>query len=127
MHPRSSRSPADRGVVSILVLFVLLNAVVASFVLGVGSQEPATGVPEAAFAFEADDGTVTITHEGGDALRRENVAIQTSGEVGEWPEPRITAGDEITITEFESGGTIEMVWNDPDSDRSIVIAAYSDA
>ncbi|CCQ32566.1 conserved hypothetical protein (DUF1628) [Halorhabdus tiamatea SARL4B] len=104
---------------------MLFGAVLGSFVIGMGSQEPATQAPAVNLEFEADeDGTVTITHDGGEALERAEIEIRTPGTVGEWPGPELYAGEEITVTGLESGDEITVVWHSPDGDGAAVIAVY---
>lgn len=124
MVSNTSSSRENRGIVSILALLMLFGAVLGSFVIGVGSQESATQAPAVNLNFEADDGTVTITHEGGDALVRSEIEIRTPGNVGEWPGPEMMAGDEITATGLESGDEIAVVWHSPDGNTSVIIATY---
>jgi len=124
MVSSTSTPRKNRGIVSILALLMLFGAVLGSFVIGVGSQEPATRAPAVNLGFEADDGTVTITHEGGDALLRSEIEIRTPGNVGEWPGPEMMAGDEITATGLDSGEPIAVVWHSPDGDTAVIIATY---
>ncbi|MEF8781814.1 MAG: type IV pilin N-terminal domain-containing protein [Haloarculaceae archaeon] len=56
------------GVILMVAITVILAAVIASFVLGLGEQ---TGVsPQASFTtdYDTDEGNVTVTHESGDAI-----------------------------------------------------------
>ena len=56
------------GVILMVAITVILAAVIASFVLGLGNQ---TGVsPQASFTsdYDATEGNVTITHDSGDAI-----------------------------------------------------------
>lgn len=113
------------------ILLLLFGAVFGSFVLGMGEapRQRAEPVPQVAVGFETDgSGTVTITHEGGDTVRRSSIEIRSPGTAGEWntleSDGKITSGDSITVSGLESGDTIQVVWESSDSDASAVLGTY---
>jgi len=124
MYTNAPQPSASRGVISILALLLLFGSTfLGTFVLGLGPEQPTA--PNAALDFEADDsGTVTISHDGGDAIYRSEIEIQSPGTVGQWPGPEITAGDDISVSGLESGDEITVVWHAPDGGASAVIATY---
>jgi flagellin-like protein len=82
------------GVILMVAITVILAAVIASFVLGLGGSTQET--PTAKFSFNYDtsktvndddsgdpetssSGIVTITHDGGDTIKKEEIAIRGSG------------------------------------------------
>ncbi|GGN92556.1 MULTISPECIES: type IV pilin [Haloarcula] len=115
------------GVVLMVAITVILAAVIGSFVIGLGSSTNST--PQASFSFEYDTSvspaTMTITHDGGDTLKTGNLEVKEDGSVLVDPASgsEITAGDTLTSgTSVTSGATIKVVYNDPNSDKSAVIA-----
>ena len=71
------------GVILMVAITVILAAVIASFVLGLGNSATNTN-PQASFSFEYEDfngtaGYVTVSHDGGDTVRYNEVFIRGSG------------------------------------------------
>ncbi|WP_342670342.1 type IV pilin N-terminal domain-containing protein [Halorientalis regularis] len=62
------------GVILMVAITVILAAVIATFVLGLGEQVSSTA-PQASFAFEFEEtntdkaGLLTMTHDGGDSIK----------------------------------------------------------
>jgi len=120
------------GVILMVAITVILAAVIASFVLGLGDQN--NPAPTADFDFNwdngtatADDGDLTITHNDGDELDATSVYVR--GDFGnsgdDWQTlsssspSTIAAGESITIGgSMASDYTIRVVWEDPDSDST---------
>jgi len=67
------------GVILMVAITVILAAVIASFVLGLGNQQDVA--PQASFSFdyEADNYKVTISHDSGDPLREDELYIRGEG------------------------------------------------
>ncbi|MEF8783676.1 MAG: type IV pilin N-terminal domain-containing protein [Haloarculaceae archaeon] len=67
------------GVILMVAITVILAAVIASFVLGLGDST--TVSPQASFAsdYDATEGNVTITHDSGDAIVTTEVYFRGSG------------------------------------------------
>lgn len=114
------------GIILMVAVTVILAAVIASFVLGMGSSVDT--VPQASFSFEYNDGgdgnfdspvdgdTVTITHRGGGAIDVDRLTLvvgSTRLTPDEWS-GEISAGDAETITDadvtMESDDNIRIVW-----------------
>lgn len=101
---------------------LLLSAVAGTFVLGLGSQRGTRG-PSAAFGFEydADAGTVTITHTSGDTIAADQLFVYGGATEGTWSDlgggtagsNEVAAGNRLTI-DAEPGARIELVWESPD-------------
>ncbi|MFC6973851.1 type IV pilin N-terminal domain-containing protein [Halomicroarcula sp. GCM10025709] len=71
------------GVILMVAITVILAAVIASFVLGLGDQTQST-TPQASFSFdynenETDRGQLTITHDGGDTITASELYLRGSG------------------------------------------------
>lgn len=77
--------------------------------------------PQASFAFEYDReaGSVTVTHEGGEAFTAENTGALLYGTPADrrgWPLPA-RAGDSVTVQGVESGDDVVVLWESPAGDR----------
>jgi len=72
------------GVILMVAITVILAAVIGTFVLGLGDQVQSSA-PNANFQFSYDGdftatgATVTVTHDGGQDVQRDNVEIQVNG------------------------------------------------
>jgi flagellin-like protein len=115
------------GVVLMVAITVLLAAVVGVFVLGLNdTQQPSS----AAFSVEENPsaGFVNFTHDGGDQLAQEELSV--SGDVTvestTFSTSRLRAGStiqvEINTTTASSGDSVALVWNDPGSDDTQLLA-----
>lgn len=64
------------GVILMVAITVILAAVIASFVLGLGGNTNAT--PQASFSFDYDASTddVTVTHDSGDPIEAQNIVFR---------------------------------------------------
>lgn len=116
------------GVALLIAITVTLVAVIGAVVMGIG---PTASAPEAKMDFStAANGSnydVTLEHDGGDALNAEHVTVKTNGTTSHMlssnTSAEFTAGDSATIVRNASvGTTVTLVWDDPDSDKSRVLA-----
>ena len=136
------------GVILMVAITVILAAVIGTFVLGLGDRVSQAS-PNANFGFDysqsaANDGTVEITHDGGDGVEYEQVKVTVDGSTA-WDasdgfrgdfdgidsndnawQSKITAGDTITIEEtadtaIEDGDSVKVIWSAPGSDKTAVI------
>jgi len=129
------------GVILMVAITVILAAVIASFVLGLGDQA-AQDTPRASFEFTYDgsgggtspsyggDADLTITHTGGDAIDAAQVDVADGGGTSNGAEGGnlfgsgdITAGDSATIS-IGSSDTIRIIYNQPSSDSTSILATY---
>lgn len=62
------------GVILMVAITVILAAVIATFVLGLGEQVSQTA-PQASFTFQynSNDEILTVTHDGGDSIKAKNI------------------------------------------------------
>jgi len=110
------------GVILMVAITVILAAVIATFVLGLGDQVSNTA-PQASFSFDytADDGStaghIDVTHDGGDTISPSS--LQLSGNVGlEGSEGASANGDKIlTYDSSDSDGL--SVSNDVQAGTSV--------
>jgi flagellin-like protein len=128
------------GVILMVAITVILAAVIASFVLGLGESANQT-TPQASWSFDYDstassgdynlggtDGVLTVTHDGGDSIV--NSRLTANDEEGDGPVDifdstgsDVTAGSTETI-EIESDDTVNIIWTDQDEETSSTLATY---
>jgi len=117
------------GVILMVAITVILAAVIASFVLGLGDSTSTT--PTASFDFEAvdtnDDGTieeVKITYQSGDTLDESNTEVKgTSTSVWDGT-GEITAGSSVSVA-ATGGDTVRVVWESDSGDSSSTLGEYT--
>jgi len=93
---------------------IILSAVVASFVLGLGDAESAA--PEElqvsmSFDYDADTEAVTILHDGGDSIDAGRLTVRADDRRVAWDDSdsTVTAGDRTTVP-AQPGTDIRVVW-----------------
>jgi flagellin-like protein len=131
------------GVILMVAITVILAAVIASFVLGLGESANQT-TPQASWSFDYESGAtgsgdltsgsepatgaLTVTHDGGDSITDER--LSANDEEGNGPYDifgssgsDVTAGatDDMTIG---SDDTVNIVWTDQDEETSSTLATY---
>ncbi|MFU1782401.1 type IV pilin [Haloarcula japonica] len=112
IHDDDAVSPVI-GVILMVAITVILAAVIASFVLGLGDQAQ-QATPQASFSWEYDSSgpEVTITHDGGDTIAGDELYVRGSLN---------SNGDSIDDTwKSQSGGTTEVT-----AGNSITVDTYS--
>jgi flagellin-like protein len=132
------------GVILMVAITVILAAVIGTFVLGLGDQVQSSA-PNTNFQFEytdftATDGTMTVTHNGGQDVTRDNLQIQVGSETvadtvlqSNWPET-ISTGDAAEIQEGDgtasggslspsSGDTVRVIWQSDSGGSSNTIGS----
>jgi flagellin-like protein len=132
------------GVILMVAITVILAAVIGTFVLGLGDQV-SESAPQAQFSFDfTDPGSggehVNVTHDGGDAVPSDQLAINIagadawSGADGDgsgftssdaWSDD-VTAGDEMMVEADSDGGIvsgdqIRIIWTSSNSDKTATI------
>ena len=120
------------GVILMVAITVILAAVIAAFVLGIGdTEDPA---PSSSLNYEIDDsgGELSISHDSGDAFAAGDVQVNLEGPNGATDDgttlnelsyssatvdsdTEFTPGDSYTLTDFDTSAgpgtiTIELVW-----------------
>ncbi|MFW6017674.1 MAG: type IV pilin [Halapricum sp.] len=120
------------GVILMVAITVILAAVIATFVLGLGESVSSTA-PQANFQEDFDasdeddddfetspeDGILTVTHTGGDAVKAENLYL-AGGIVSDrqaWSD--VTTDDYNQGDNIRSGDSIRYAVNDDDTVRVI--------
>ena len=136
------------GVILMVAITVILAAVIASFVLGLGDQAQ-QATPQASFSFDytedgSDQGYVTVTHDGGDSVEAQELYIRGSGitntgsssssyiidGAGSWGSAGYTSDSEISAgqaldVEVESDYDIRVVYEPIEGDTSATLAQDS--
>jgi flagellin-like protein len=148
------------GVILMVAITVILAAVIGTFVLGLGDQV-SENAPQAQFSFEfgndfadgngdTDEQGITVIHDGGDAIAREDIDFVVGGQNlfasdgtingsisgvvaggnGDASDPgtEISAGAGWTVVEnsddadvFGNGDEIRVVWASANSDKTATI------
>jgi len=127
------------GVILMVAVTVILAAVIAAFVLGLGSG--VSNAPQASFAYDfepsgdsfvtGNDDVVEITHDGGDAIDNSTVSVLVEGNeaTGSWSSAEITAGDTYTIDDssesfdMASDDAVRVVWESQNSDKTSTLSS----
>ncbi|SFS02992.1 flagellin N-terminal-like domain-containing protein [Halomicrobium zhouii] len=123
------------GVILMVAITVILAAVIATFVLGLGDQVSNTA-PQASFSTDYSSSDLTVTHEGGDSIRAGSLYIRGSSGVsdtGKWPSidssysdsDMVSAGNSITVgVGADSGETVRVVYQDPNGGSSATLTTW---
>jgi len=133
------------GVILMVAITVILAAVIATFVLGLGEQVSQTS-PNASFTFDYDDsaspssddfvgnvsgaaGNLTITHAGGPNISPDQMFTTGSSvsDGGAWDNVQsddVSAGDSATIA-VDSGDTISVTWENDEGTESSTLQRYN--
>jgi len=143
IHDDDAVSPVI-GVILMVAITVILAAVIASFVLGLGDQAQ-QATPQASFSFDYDEtqpsdgeGLVTVTHDGGDPLEPNELYIRGDGfdtddpdsnndqsTAGQWAGSysgsEISAGDNVDVA-VENGYSIRVIYESAEGDTSSTLA-----
>jgi len=103
------------GVILMVAITVILAAVIASFVLGLGDQAQ-QATPQASFSFEYSEGspnTLDITHDGGDSIQANELHVRGS--------TTSSSGDSIDETWADLGGSSVAGTNDVTAGSSVTV------
>lgn len=112
------------GVALLIAVTVILAAVIGAVVLGLTTSE--AEAPQASLNFENSTSSVTISHEGGEALNGENVEIRGNFTFNFGDGDELAAGESLEKTSISpsEGDEVNVVWVDPNSDDEVVIGSY---
>jgi len=138
LHDDDAVSPVI-GVILMVAITVILAAVIASFVLGLGDQAQQT-TPQASFAFDYDgnNNNVQVTHDGGDTIEAQELFLRGdegdgTGIDGSWSDigsygdtSEIRAGNSVTQGVNANGEyDIRVVYESVEGDNSATLAQDS--
>ena len=110
------------GVILMVAITVILAAVIASFVLGLGPGEAA---PTASFDISSDSANhVTVTFDSGQKIDATKLSVQVDGKTETFSahisSSQVSTGDSLTVTGVSSGTQeVRIVWESGDSSQTI--------
>ena len=131
------------GVILMVAITVILAAVIATFVLGLGEQIN-DSAPNASFTFDYDDGAsggdigassvsgvLTVTHSGGPNIDAGQLSISgDNGQSGDWTDGSdvtsngdVSAGDTVTV-DVDNGDRISIVWENQEGSESSTLQRF---
>ncbi|MFB9810965.1 type IV pilin [Haloarcula sebkhae] len=129
------------GVILMVAITVILAAVIATFVLGLGDSVSNTA-PQASFSFDyieddsadnaGDVGVVTVTHNGGDSIPQSELYARGSylEDEGKWSDlqdssassnSKVVAGDSADIGINDDSYSLRIVYQSPEGDSSATL------
>ncbi|MDS0294501.1 type IV pilin N-terminal domain-containing protein [Halogeometricum luteum] len=120
------------GVILMVAITVILAAVIGTFVLNLGGSVSQT-TPQASFGFDFEDSSVTVTHESGSSIDKEQLSVTSSAGLSDasgdddWPDETVSAGDTYTAvlnntTAGWQGETVRVVWNSENNENSATLS-----
>ena len=142
------------GVILMVAITVILAAVIATFVLGLGDSVSNTA-PQAAFSFDynSGDGEIVITHDGGDTITASSLSVSSSKDFTDdapsdsngidsatssasfdefdkyGSNDDISAGKSVTIKEDTSDAfdqtSVRVTFQSPEGDTSATLGRFS--
>jgi len=107
------------GVILMVAITVILAAVIATFVLGLGDSL-SNETPQASFSFDIDNNQ--IIHDGGDSVEGDNIDAVGAGVTTDCEQDSDTysAGDNICDDAGELGeDTIRVIWSNQGSSATL--------
>ena len=142
IHDDDAVSPVI-GVILMVAITVILAAVIASFVLGLGDQAQ-QATPQASFSWDysensthsSPDGNVTITHDGGDSIQAQELYIRgdfdsgsdtTSGSWDTYDGASVSSDSDVTAGQtinpgVGSGYDLRVIYETQEGDTSATLA-----
>ena len=129
------------GVILMVAITVILAAVIATFVLGLGDQVSNTA-PQASFSFDWDGQAgggvenVSITHSGGDSIQANRLYLRGDADGGDdtgktWGNygspsgtTQVSAGNRATI-DVGSAAEIDIVWESTSGEDSATLGNWA--
>jgi flagellin-like protein len=119
------------SVILMVAITVILAAVIATFVLGLG-ESTTSEAPSVTFQFEyqQDSGDVRVSHAAGETvdgnqLRFAGAALEKTefGNITEWSGNDVKSGDRATVS-VQGGETLQIVWQNADKTSTAVLGTY---
>jgi flagellin-like protein len=126
------------GVILMVAITVILAAVIATFVLGLGDQVSDTA-PQASFDFEysvnGTSGNLTITHTGGASIPANRLNVTNGTSTKQWdtfgvsspdlgPNEDVTAGSSVTFENIQNDDTVRVVWTNQEGTNSATLREW---
>lgn len=119
------------GVILMVAITVILAAVIATFVLGLGDQISDTA-PQANFDFDYNSSDLEITHTGGASIAVDRLNVTKNGsEPGSdkpnWNEDGgydVTAGNTTVVNDVNDGTEARVLWTGQGGEESATLAKW---
>jgi flagellin-like protein len=115
------------GVILMVAITVILAAVIATFVLGLGEQVSQTS-PNASFSFDYDDSAseVTVTHSGGPNIDASQLSISAGSVTTSWS-GEVSAGDSavVDVSSLSSGDRLSVIWENEEGTESSTLQTFT--
>jgi flagellin-like protein len=119
------------GVILMVAITVILAAVIATFVLGLGDQLSNTA-PQASFEWDYndDEDDFTVTHTGGETIDEGTVTITGAGLTDVTWSTSISAGSTKDIYDANSdtmpnkGETVRVVWENSEGTSTATLSSF---
>lgn len=117
------------GVALLIAIAVILAAVIGAVVLGLGTGGAETPQAQLQADYNSSAGEWTVSHQGGEPLPADEIAIvdgdgATIEENPGFTDGEFTAGESYTFATSKT--SIAIVWDDPNSDTETVLEEFSD-
>jgi flagellin-like protein len=118
------------GVILMVAITVILAAVIGTFVLGLGSEVQDT--PRVDFTVSEDGNELTMTHDGGDPIGRDNIEVIAgngstvtgcSNGNGWGGDTELKAGSSCSA-DFTDSGTLRITWESDDGSSTGTLTRY---
>ncbi len=119
------------GVILMVAITVILAAVIATFVLGLGDNLSNTS-PQATFSAEYDEdggdssnGLLTITHSNGQAIDVSELSVTGAGGDTDWESgdnSQIQAGDYVEVNDPDD--TVQIIWTSSESGQTATLYTW---
>ena len=121
------------GVILMVAITVILAAVIATFVLGLGDQVSDTA-PQASFDFDynSDGENLTVTHTGGASIPANQLSIN-NGTTNAWGNVSdgsvsgstdVTAGNSATVENVTNSDTVRVIWENQEGTNSATLREW---
>jgi flagellin-like protein len=116
------------GVILMVAITVILAAVIASFVLGLGDTTQTTPTASFNFDYDADANTVTISHGGGDPISSDELYIRGDKDSSDTIDTTWTSQASLgSSTDITAGNSVDVTADDGEWDLSVVyVSAEND-
>jgi FlaG/FlaF family flagellin (archaellin) len=112
-----------------VAITVILAAVIATFVLGLGDQISDTA-PQANFDFDYNSSDLEITHTGGASIAVDRLNVTTNGSEANNPDWNkdggydVTAGNTTVVNDVNDGTEARVLWTGQGGEESATLAKW---
>jgi flagellin-like protein len=126
------------GVILMVAITVILAAVIATFVLGLGDQVSDTA-PQASFDFDYEvngsSGNLTVTHTGGASIPANQLNVTNGTTNKQWntfpinstnlsSNDDVTAGNSITFQNVSNDDTVRVIWKNQEGTNTATLRQW---